>query len=98
MSCAKGDYAEEREDVLHFIEVKSGEEYELSVQSITPTKLSRLIKSPSFDARNTGFSLYKNTLTSRYISIFLVLHRLLCKIAQIQDDYLRERMSSIKPF
>ncbi len=30
--------------VLHFIEVKSGENYELAIQNITPRKLSRLIK------------------------------------------------------
>ena len=33
-----------KEDVLHFVEVKSGEDYELAVQNITPTKLSRLFK------------------------------------------------------
>ena len=38
------DIIASQEDVLHFIEVKSGEDYELAVQNITPTKLSRLIK------------------------------------------------------
>ena len=33
-----------KEDTLHFIEVKSGENYELAVQNLTPRKLSRLIK------------------------------------------------------
>ena len=33
-----------KDDYLHFIEVKSGENYELAIQNITPTKLSRLIK------------------------------------------------------
>ena len=33
-----------KDDVLHFVEVKSGENYELAIQNITPTKLSRLIK------------------------------------------------------
>jgi len=33
-----------KEGVLHFVEVKSGEDYELAIQNITPTKLSRLIK------------------------------------------------------
>ena len=33
-----------KEDVLHFVEVKSGENYELAIQNITPAKLSRLIK------------------------------------------------------
>ena len=33
-----------KDDVLHFVEVKSGEDYELAIQNITPIKLSRLIK------------------------------------------------------
>jgi len=33
-----------KDDVLHFVEVKSGEDYELAIQNITPTKLSRFIK------------------------------------------------------
>ena len=33
-----------KDEVLHFIEVKSGLDYESAVQNITPTKLSRLIK------------------------------------------------------
>jgi len=33
-----------KDDVLHFVEVKSGEDYELAVQNITPRKLSRLIR------------------------------------------------------
>ncbi len=33
-----------KEEVLHFVEVKSALEYELAVQNITPKKLSRLIK------------------------------------------------------
>lgn len=33
-----------KDNILHFIEVKSGEDYELAIQNITPTKLSRLIK------------------------------------------------------
>ena len=38
------DIIASKDDVLHFIEVKSGEDYELAIQNITPTKLSRLIK------------------------------------------------------
>ena len=30
--------------VLHFVEVKSGKEYEVAIQNITPTKLSRFTK------------------------------------------------------
>jgi len=33
-----------KEDTLHFIEVKSGVDYETALQNITPTKLSRIIK------------------------------------------------------
>ncbi len=33
-----------KDEVLHFIEVKSGLDYESAIQNITPTKLSRLIK------------------------------------------------------
>ena len=33
-----------KENVLHFIEVKSGDDYELAIQNITPRKLSRIIK------------------------------------------------------
>ncbi len=38
------DIISSKDDVLHFVEVKSGEDYELAIQNITPTKLSRLIK------------------------------------------------------
>ncbi len=33
-----------KNETLHFVEVKSGLDYESAVQNITPTKLSRLIK------------------------------------------------------
>ena len=33
-----------KDEVLHFIEVKSGLDYESAIQNITPKKLSRLIK------------------------------------------------------
>ena len=33
-----------KDDVLHFVEVKSGEDYEKAVQNITAAKLSKLIK------------------------------------------------------
>ncbi len=38
------DIIAKKEDALHFVEVKSGEDYELAIQNITPTKLSRIIK------------------------------------------------------
>jgi putative endonuclease len=33
-----------KDGVFHFVEVKSGEDYEHAIQNITPTKLSKLIK------------------------------------------------------
>lgn len=33
-----------KEKVLHFVEVKSGADYESAIQNITPKKLSRLVK------------------------------------------------------
>lgn len=33
-----------KDDVLHFIEVKSGLDYDVAVQNMTPRKISRLIK------------------------------------------------------
>jgi len=33
-----------KDEVLHFVEVKSGEDYESAIQNITPRKLSRLIR------------------------------------------------------
>ncbi|WP_304545644.1 YraN family protein [Sulfurimonas microaerophilic] len=33
-----------KERVLHFVEVKSGDDYESAIANITPTKLSRIIK------------------------------------------------------
>ncbi len=34
-----------KDDVIHFVEVKSGVEYESAVQNMTRTKISRLLKS-----------------------------------------------------
>jgi len=33
-----------KDEILHFIEVKSGDDYEKAIQNITPSKLSKLIK------------------------------------------------------
>jgi len=33
-----------KDEVLHFVEVKSGEDYELAIQNITPSKINKLIK------------------------------------------------------
>jgi putative endonuclease len=38
------DIIAKKDAVLHFVEVKSAEDYELAIQNITPTKLSRIIK------------------------------------------------------
>lgn len=38
------DVIASKDEALHFIEVKSGLDYELAIQNITPTKISRLIK------------------------------------------------------
>lgn len=38
------DIIASKENVLHFVEVKSGDDYELAIQNITQKKLSRLIK------------------------------------------------------
>jgi len=33
-----------KDDVLHFIEVKSGNNYEVAIENITPRKVARIIK------------------------------------------------------
>lgn len=33
-----------KDEILHFVEVKSADTYNLAIQNLTPTKLSRLIK------------------------------------------------------
>jgi len=33
-----------KDNVLHFVEVKSGEDYEKAIQNITPSKINKLIK------------------------------------------------------
>ena len=38
------DIIASKEDVLHFIEVKSALEYESAVQNITPSKIKKLLK------------------------------------------------------
>lgn len=39
------DIIAKKSDVLHFIEVKSAQNYETAVENITPSKLSKLIRS-----------------------------------------------------
>jgi len=43
-----------KDEVLHFIEVKSGLDYESAVQNITPRKLSRLIKTGAVYMKKNG--------------------------------------------
>ncbi|WP_434580397.1 YraN family protein [Sulfurimonas sp. NW15] len=49
-----------KDNILHFVEVKSGENYELAIQNITPAKLSRLIKTAQVYMK-------KNTLDPEYM-------------------------------
>jgi len=44
-----------KDDVLHFVEVKSGENYELAIQNITKSKLSKLIKTADIYMKKNGF-------------------------------------------
>jgi len=44
-----------RDEVLHFVEVKSAEDYELAIQNITPKKLSRLIKTAQIYMSKNSF-------------------------------------------
>ena len=44
-----------KENVLHFVEVKSGEDYERAIQNITPSKLSKLIKTTNVYMKKHSF-------------------------------------------
>lgn len=44
-----------KDGVMHFIEVKSGLDYESAVQNITPTKLSRFIKTCNVYLKKNSF-------------------------------------------
>jgi len=46
-----------KDDVLHFIEVKSGDDYELAIQNITKSKLSKLIKTANVYMKKNGFDI-----------------------------------------
>jgi len=45
-----------KESVLHFVEVKSGDDYEKAIQNITPKKLSKIIKTANVYMKKEGFS------------------------------------------
>jgi putative endonuclease len=49
------DIIASRDAVLHFVEVKSGEDYELAIQNITPVKLSRIIKTANVYMKKNAF-------------------------------------------
>jgi len=49
------DIIASKDSVLHFVEVKSGEDYELAIQNITPTKLSRLTKTAYVYLKKNAF-------------------------------------------
>lgn len=44
-----------KDEVLHFIEVKSGDDYEKAIQNITKSKISKLIKTGSIYMKKNGF-------------------------------------------
>jgi putative endonuclease len=44
-----------KDDVLHFIEVKSGDDYELAIQNITKSKLSKIIKTANIYMKKNSF-------------------------------------------
>jgi len=50
------DIIASKDEVLHFIEVKSGLDYESAVQNITPTKLSRFIKTCHVYIKKNSYS------------------------------------------
>ena len=49
------DIITSKDEVLHFVEVKSGEDYEAAIQNITPTKISRLIKTAHVYMKKNGY-------------------------------------------
>jgi len=44
-----------KDEVLHFIEVKSGDDYEKAIQNITKSKISKLIKTGDIYMKKNGF-------------------------------------------
>jgi putative endonuclease len=53
------DIIAKRNDVLHFVEVKSGLDYERAVQNLTPKKIGRILKT-------SDVYLKKHALTCNY--------------------------------
>ena len=44
-----------KDNVLHFVEVKSGDDYEKAIQNITKSKISKLIKAGDVYMKKNGF-------------------------------------------
>jgi putative endonuclease len=44
-----------KDGVLHFVEVKSGDDYEKAIQNITRSKLSKLLKTGDVYMKKNGF-------------------------------------------
>jgi putative endonuclease len=49
------DIITQKEGVLHFVEVKSGVDFEKAILNITPKKLSRIIRTAQVYMKKTGF-------------------------------------------
>ena len=44
-----------KNNVLHFVEVKSGDDYELAIQNITRSKIGKLLKTGDVYMKKNGF-------------------------------------------
>lgn len=60
-----------KDDVLHFIEVKSGDDYEKAIQNITRSKLSKIIKTSEIYIKKNNI-----TLDYQYDAIIIVLNEI----------------------
>jgi len=45
-----------KDEVLHFVEVKSGDDYEKAIQNITKSKLSKLLKTGDIYLKKNNYS------------------------------------------
>ena len=45
-----------KDEVLHFVEVKSGDDYEKAIQNITKSKLAKLIKTGDVYLKKTNYN------------------------------------------
>ena len=45
-----------KDEVLHFVEVKSGDDYEKAIQNITKSKISKLLKTGDVYMKKNGFN------------------------------------------